>query len=741
MSAARRLRIRVRGRVQGVGFRPFVYAQARRIGLVGFVLNDRDGVLIEAQGDCAEALLDALREHAPPLSRIDSIDAEPIAPVDGEAGFVVASSAQGGALHTEIGPDTGVCADCLGELFDRSDRRYRYPFITCTHCGPRFTICARLPYDRPQTSLAAFPLCPACEREYTDPGNRRFHAESTACAVCGPHLSLDPRTILARLGQGEIVAIKGIGGYHLACDARNADAVARLRSRKQREAKPLAVMVANLASAKVLAEVDAGEALLLSSRERPIVVLRARAGNGIAASVSQELPTLGLMLPYTPIHYLLCHAAAGEPDGTDWLDEPQSLALVMTSANPHGEPLVHTDAAARERLAGIADLIVDHDRPILVRCDDSVMRVVDAQPTFIRRARGFVPEPVDLGADGPSVLGVGAFLKNSVCITRGREAFVSQHIGDLDNSEARRFLGETVAHLQRILDVQPEAVACDWHPDFPSSGFARQLGLPITPVQHHHAHIAAVAAEHGINGPVLGLALDGYGYGEAGAAWGGELLRVDAAGFERLGHLYPLAQPGGDHCARETWRCAAAALHALGRGEEITGRFSGEPMAPLLRQLLDRGLAPTTSSAGRWFDAACGLLGLHWHSSYEGQAPMALEARFTSVEVVEQGWRIDDGVLDLRALLGALAEPGMDVRTGSNRFHGTLIAALAAWVVQAASASGLRQVALSGGCLLNRVLAEGLLAALRGQGLTPLLPRLLPPNDGAISLGQVFVVR
>jgi hydrogenase maturation protein HypF len=741
MSAARRLRIRVRGRVQGVGFRPFVYAQAQRIGLVGFVLNDRDGVLIEAQGDGAEGLLDALREHPPPLSRIDSISAETIAPLDGESGFSVASSGQGGALLTEIGPDVGVCADCLRELFDPADRRHRYPFITCTHCGPRFTICARLPYDRPQTSLAAFPLCPACEREYTDPGNRRFHAESTACAVCGPRLSLDPRAILARLQQGEIVAIKGIGGYHLACDARNADAVLRLRSRKQREAKPLAVMVANLASAKVLAEVDPREALLLSSRERPIVVLRARADNGIAASVSQELPTLGLMLPYTPIHYLLCHAAAGEPDGSDWLDAPQSIALVMTSANPHGEPLVHTDAAARERLAGIADLIVDHDRPILVRCDDSVMRVVDARPTFIRRARGFVPEPIDLGADGPSVLGVGAFLKNTVCITRGREAFVSQHIGDLDNAEARRFLGETVAHFQRILDVQPEAVACDWHPDFPSSEFARQLGLPITPVQHHHAHIAAVAAEHGVSGALLGLALDGYGYGETGAAWGGELLRVDAAGFERLGHLYPLAQPGGDRCARETWRCAAAALHALGRGEEIAGRFSGEPMAPLLRQLLDRGLAPTTSSAGRWFDAACGLLGLHWHSSYEGQAPMALEAQFTSAEVVEHGWRIDNGVLDLRALLGALAEPGMDVRTGSNRFHGTLIAALAAWVVQAASVTGLRQVALSGGCLLNRVLAEGLSAALRGHGLTPLLPRLLPPNDGAISLGQVCVVR
>ncbi|HWS24978.1 MAG TPA: carbamoyltransferase HypF, partial [Xanthomonadales bacterium] len=639
MTDERRLRIRVRGRVQGVGFRPFVYAAATRLRLTGQVLNDRDGVLIEAQGEAVELLIAQLRERPPPLARVDAISVEVIAAIEDDAQFVVASSGQGGALHTEIGPDVGVCDDCLQELFTRSDRRFRYPFITCTHCGPRFTICAQLPYDRPQTSLVGFPLCPDCEREYTDPGNRRFHAECTACAVCGPRLSLDPREILERLQRGDIVAIKGIGGYHLACDARNADAVARLRLRKQREAKPLAVMVCNLTSARALASLDDVEAALLTSRERPIVLAQAHANNGIAAQVSQDLSTLGLMLPYTPIHWLLCHAAAGEPDGSDWLDQPQTLALVMTSANPHGEPLVHTDVDARERLADIADLIVDHDRPILVRCDDSVMRVVDRAPGFIRRARGFVPEPIDLGRDGPSVLGVGAFLKNTVCITRGREAFVSQHIGDLDNPEARRFLGETVAHLQRILDVRPDAVACDWHPDFPSSEFARQLALPMTPVQHHHAHVAAVSGEHGVSGPLIGLALDGYGYGENGEAWGGELLRVDGASFERLGHLRPLALPGGDRCARETWRCAAAALHAMGRGGEIATRFAGENLAPGVRQLLDRGLAPWTSSAGRWFDAACGMLGLHWHSSYEGQGPMALEALVDRPEAIVCGWR------------------------------------------------------------------------------------------------------
>lgn len=736
-SAQRRFRIRVRGRVQGVGFRPFVYAQARQLGLTGWVRNDQDGVWIEIQGRAVEELLLALRSRTPPLARIDAIELTELPVARNERGFQVIESDGHGNTRTEIGPDVAVCLDCLRELFDSADRRYRYPFITCTHCGPRYTICAHLPYDRPQTSLAPFALCPPCEQEYRDPGNRRFHAESTACATCGPQLSRDPRQIYADLLAGKIVAIKGIGGYHLACDARNSTAVSRLRARKQREAKPLAVMLANLPSARMLATIDAVAARLLESKERPIVVVDAHPDHGLASEISPQLHTLGLMLPYTPIHWLLFHAALGEPIGCAWMAQAQPLALVMTSANPHGEPLVHTETEALSRLGDIADIVVSHDRQILQRCDDSVLQVIDGAPAFIRRARGFVPEPIDLGCEQPPTLGVGAYLKNTVCITRGRQAFVSTHIGDLDGPLARRFFLESIAHLTRILDVRPEQVACDLHPDFASTHYARDCGLPLLAVQHHHAHVLAVLVEHGVREPALGLALDGYGYGSDGAAWGGELLRVDGQTFERIGHLSPLALPGGDRCARETWRCAAAALYALGMGDQIATRFAALPMAAAVRQILEHGLAPTTSSLGRWFDAACGLVGLHWAADYEGQAPMALEALVRAPSVIADGWSVQRGELSLLPLFEYLARPGIDRVEAAECFHGTLIAALADWAAQAACASGIDRIALSGGCWLNRVLAEGLAHALRARGLRPLLAERLPPNDGAISLGQV----
>ena len=731
------LRIRVRGRVQGVGFRPFVHALARELGLTGTVLNDAEGVLVEAWGARVGALPRLLRERAPPLARVDAVD--PLGTALGEppAAFRIVETIGTGRVRTDIGPDAATCEACLDELFDPADRRHLHPFITCTHCGPRFTITGQLPYDRPQTSMAGFPLCPACRREYTDPTNRRFHAETTCCPECGPRLSMAPAAIMDLLAHGAIVAVKGIGGYHLACDARDEAAVARLRARKQREAKPLAVMVANVASARAIARIVAAEEALLSSRERPIVVVDARPGNGIAPSVSQDLPTLGLVLPYTPIHHLLFHAAAGAPADPGWRHRAWPTALVMTSANPHGEPLVHTDADARARLAGIADAIVDHDRAIVVRCDDSVLRMVDGAPAFIRRARGFVPEPIDLGRELPPLLATGAYLKNTVCITRGREAFVSQHVGDLDGPEARRFLHETCAHLQRILDVRPERVATDLHPDFPGRALADALGLPRIDVQHHHAHVASVLAEHHVAGPALGIALDGYGHGADGGAWGGELLRVEGARFERIGHFAPLALPGGDRCAREPWRCASAALDALGQGRSIAARFADQPLAAAVARLLATGGVATTSSAGRWFDAACGLLGLHPSAAYEGQAPMALEALVRAPRVVDGAWRIDGGVLDPLPLLAAI--DGMDARTGAEAFHGTLVAALADWAGQAAQASGLATVALSGGCFLNRVLAEGLAGALRARGLRPLLPRALPPNDGGIALGQAAV--
>ncbi|HEY0836351.1 MAG TPA: carbamoyltransferase HypF, partial [Azospirillum sp.] len=542
-----RVRVRVRGRVQGVGFRPTVHALARRHGLTGWVLNDGEGVLLEAQGDDAAGFLASLEAEPPPLARIDAVEVEALAPMPGESGFTIRASDATTAVTTAVTADAAVCPACLAELFAPADRRYRYPFLNCTHCGPRFTITRRLPYDRPQTSMAAFALCPACAHEYHDPADRRFHAQPTACPACGPRLSHPVEDILAALRTGRIVAVKGLGGFHLACDAFNHDAVARLRRVKQRNGKPFALMVANTASARRFAEVGAEEKTLLESTARPIVLLRrlesppppSGGGSGrgqdqtLSPDIAPDLAWLGVLLPYTPIHHLLFHEAAGRPDGTAWLARPQDLTLVMTSANPGGEPLAIGNDEARQRLAGIADLVVDHDRDILVRADDSVMRVVAGAPAYLRRGRGSVPDPIRLAAAVPPLLAVGGHLKATVCVTLGDEAFLSQHIGDLDNAATVGFLEETVAHLLHILDVRPVAVAHDLHPDFQSTRFAERLGLPTVPVQHHHAHVAAVLAEHGVTGPALGLALDGFGLGADGGAWGGEMLRVDGGRFDR----------------------------------------------------------------------------------------------------------------------------------------------------------------------------------------------------------------
>ncbi|MCX7892470.1 MAG: carbamoyltransferase HypF [Burkholderiales bacterium] len=554
---------------------------------------------------------------------------------------------------------------------------------------------------------------------------------------------------LARLLRGEILAVKGLGGYHLACDATNAEAVARLRRRKHREEKPFAVMVAGPASAGRFAELGSAERAVLEARERPIVLLRKRAGcDDLIAGVAPGIAWVGVMLPYTPLQYLLFHEAAGRPDGTAWLGEPQPLLLVMTSANPGGEPLVTDEEEAFRRLSGIADALLVHDRAIAVRCDDSVVRAARGQPAFIRRARGFTPAPVKLAAGGPSVLAVGAWLKSTVCVTRGDEAFVSQHVGDLDNAPACRALEETAAHMLEVLRIAPEAVAHDLHPDFHSSrfaaAFAHDRGLPLVPVQHHHAHIAAVAAEHGVTGPVVGLALDGVGLGADGGIWGGELLRVDGARMERVGHLRELALPGGDRAAREPWRMAAAALHALGRGAEIARRF-GDPAAPAVAQMLAKNVnAPRTSSAGRWFDAAAGLLGVRSKAAFEGQAAMLLEGLAEShgaVAPLAGGWHVGaDGVLDLLPLADAIA--GIDdAAYGAALFHATLAAALAEWIARFAARSRLTTVALGGGCFMNHVLASRLAGLLEAEGLRVLEARQAPPNDGGISLGQAAVAR
>ncbi len=749
-----RRRVRVSGQVQGVGFRPFVYRLAQELGLSGWVRNCGAGVEIEVQGSAAEveSLLYRLRLEPPPLARIAEVTAENVDP-EPQHGFSILES-ETGAIATRIAPDTAICRECLAELFTPGDRRHRYPFINCTHCGPRYTIAARLPYDRAHTSMAKFPQCPECLAEYRNPADRRFHAEANACPACGPQMALldaagTPAATddalsaaVARLQAGEILAVKGLGGFHLMCDAKNPAAVARLRERKAREEKPFAVMALNAASLADLAHCNAAELALLQGAERPIVLIEK---TGELQGVADGLPEFGAMLPYTPLHYLLFHEAAGRPAGRAWLDEPLPFLLVCTSANPGGEPLVHRSEEAVLRLRGIADGFLVHDRDILVRADDSVLRLSGQAPAFVRRGRGYTPAPIGLGISGPPVLAVGGFFKNAICATRGGEAFLSQHVGELDNAATCVALEQTVEHLLNVLEIEPELVVHDLHPDFFSSRFAANYaarrGIPALAVQHHHAHIGAVAAEHGIDEPVLGLALDGVGLGTDGAAWGGELLRVDGAKMERLGHLFPLALPGNDRAAREPWRMASAALSALGRGGEIPARFA-EPSAPMLAELLERGRnVAQTSSCGRLFDAAAGLLGVKSRSGFEGQAAMLLEGMATRhgrTAPLEGGFVIDGGTLSFLPLLNRLADC-RDAGEGASLFHATVAAGLAAWVIPVAQQQGLMKVALGGGCFLNRILSAELAGLLQAAGLEALQARLVPPNDGGLALGQAWV--
>ncbi|MEW5743478.1 MAG: carbamoyltransferase HypF [Myxococcota bacterium] len=731
-----RVRVRVRGLVQGVGFRPHVYGLARRFGLTGWVRNDEQGVVLEVQGAATDDFLTLLSREAPPLARIDALEQQPCPVVAEEADFSIDASARGGKATVAIGPDAAVCRACVEELLDPQGRRYRYPFLSCTHCGPRFTITHSLPYDRPQTSMADFPMCADCEREYRDPLDRRFHAQPIACPACGPKLSHRIEDVVALLKAGKVVALKGLGGFHLVCDAHDARAVAQLRRRKHRDAKPFAVMALNLASARKLGKVGEAEAKLLEGVKKPIVLLER--ADELAQDIAPDLSSLGVMLPYTPLHVLLFHEWLGRPPGVAWLDAPCDVVLVMTSANPGGEPLVIGNEEAHQRLSGIADEVVTHDRDILIRADDSVMRVVAGAPTFIRRARGFVPEPVPLSRDVPPVLAVGAFLKDTVCLTRGREAFVSQHVGDLDNAPTVRFLEETVAHLSKTLEVTPVAVAHDLHPDFHSTRLAESLGLPLIPVQHHHAHVAAVLAEHRVDTPAVGLALDGFGLGPGGEAWGGELLYVDGPRFERLGHLRPLRQPGGDVAARQPWRMAVAALFELGRGDEVMRRFGALGLTPAFVEMMKRGVrSPWTTSCGRLFDAACGLLGVRLSASYEGEAPMVLESLVRAPRVLDGTWRVKDGVLDVLPLLDALL--GRPPQDGADVFHGTLAAALVDWALPAVRARSPGVVVLSGGCVMNRVLTQALVGGFARHGVEVLWPRAVPANDGGLSLGQAWI--
>ncbi len=757
-----RARITVRGQVQGVGFRPFVHRLATGMTLAGWVRNAGAGVDIEIEGARAALALFLLRlrNEAPSGARIDHLSHTICALVGSQESFSITAST-GAASATSVAPDSALCDHCIDEIFDPGNRRYRHPFIHCTECGPRYTITARLPYDRTNTSMAPFEECRACGADREQPNQRRFHAQTNACADCGPRLSLHDAdgvklsvqevigATLARLLGGQILAIKGLGGFHLVCDARNAAAVCRLRARKARPEKPFAVMLANLASARQLADASEQDSALLASPQRPIVLLQKRPScDAMLAGVAPDLATLGVMLPATPIQYLLFHEAAGRPDGARWLGQALQLALVMTSANRHGEPLITDNLQALAQLNGIADAFLMHDRDILMRCDDSVLRSTasPSAPQMLRRARGYVPTPIQFGCVGAPGLAVGAYLNNTVCVASAGAAFVSQHIGDLNTRSSCVVFDATVSHLLDRLQLEPQWIAADLHSDFYSTRFARAFAdrrqLPLVEVQHHHAHIGAVMAEHRLTGAVLGLALDGFGLGRDGAAWGGELLRVEGAHCERIGQLRSLPLPGADRAAREPWRMGAAALFELGRQGDIGARFG--PAAAMVETMLEKKLnTPRTSSAGRWFDAAAGLLGIKPVTSFEGQAASMLEAlagAFGAVEPMASGYAIEGATLDLLPLLARLADM-RDVGQAAALFHATVAAALADWVVRAAANDGAENIVLGGGCFCNRILSDALRARLEAHKLRVFEAALVPPGDGGLCLGQAWVAR
>jgi hydrogenase maturation protein HypF len=722
-----RRRLRITGVVQGVGFRPFVHGLASRSALGGFVLNDGSGVVVEAEGppEALEEFSAAIAEEAPALARLDSLTVESIPPRKEQA-FRIERS-EGGEATALIPADVATCEECLRELFDPDDRRYRYPFINCTQCGPRFTIVEGVPYDRPKTTMAAFEMCDRCRAEYEDPGDRRFHAEPIACPVCGPLLSFDPggdgrsatrasgddplALALAALRDGKVVAVKGLGGYHLACDAGSEAAVNRLRARKRREEKPLAVLSSDPGA---LANLSETERELLHSRARPIVLVRRRDEAPLADSIAPGSPWLGLMLPYTPLHHLLCEDF-GEP-------------LVLTSGNRTDEPIAFDDGDARDRLGEIADAFLTHDRPIHRRCEDSVVRARFP----IRRSRGFAPDSVPLPLTAErAIVAAGAELKSTFCVVRGSDAFLSPHLGDLDSEQAYRAFRTDLELYLEMLSLEPELVAHDLHPDYLSTRWALEQAADTIAVQHHHAHAASCLAEHGEQGPALALVFDGTGYGTDGTLWGGELLRFDLDRFERVAHLEPVALPGGERAIHEPWRTAASYLERAGRPVRFE-RWSA------VRESLKVN-APLSSGAGRLFDAVAALLGLREEVSYEGQAAIELEQLAGEVEATPYECRLENGTIRGADLIAAVHD---DLVAGRRReeiaaaFHEGFAAAAAAACAEAGEPG---TVVLSGGSFQNIRLLESTRTRLAGLGFRVLTHRLVPPNDGGISYGQAAI--
>ena len=792
-------KIHVTGIVQGVGFRPFVYQLAARAKLNGWVANTSAGVDIEIQGDARalENFVRALQDEKPPLAKIDSLT---VIDSDGDGvyfdHFEIRESVTLADAFQPISPDISICPDCLRELFDPNDRRYRYPFINCTNCGPRFTIIQDIPYDRPKTTMRNFTMCDDCAREYHNPLNRRFHAQPVACPKCGPKVWLEINSqFLIRnsnselgiansnaitqtqqlLSGGAILAIKGLGGFHLACDATNANAVAELRRRKLRVDKPFALMMLNVATVEQHCFVSDEERALLESRERPIVLLRRRPDSPIAEQVAPNNPFLGVMLPYTPLHYLLLPEDRGrrteENSRSSVLGHPP--ILVMTSGNLSEEPIAYDNDYAREHLATLADAFLMHDRDIHTRCDDSVMRVFTAtegtekKSQFaihyslstiyypLRRSRGYAPFPVHLPFDALPLLATGAELKNTFCVTRDRYAFLSHHIGDLENYETLQSFQAGIAHMEKLFRITPTAIAYDLHPNYLATRYALERAerekIPTIGVQHHHAHIAACMAEHSLSGehPVIGVAFDGTGYGDDGAIWGGEILIADYKNYRRAFHLDYIPMPGGDKAVREPWRLALAWLHKAGiewTDEFASVRESNEQARRIIRQQIERGInAPLTSSMGRLFDAVAALAGVRQTVNYEAQAAVEFEilnSKFKIQEDTNYEFRILNSLVDPMPMIQSVVA---DVRACvpvaeiSVRFHNSVAEMVRHVCVLLREREGLNDVALSGGVWQNMTLLARTLSLLQNDGFTIYIHRQVPTNDGGLALGQATI--
>jgi hydrogenase maturation protein HypF len=748
------VRIHVTGVVQGVGFRPFVYGLATRLGLLGWVRNTSAGVDLELDGN-PEAIREftfALRKEAPPLARIDEVEVEQVEPTGFREFQIVHSQPVEGAFQP-ISPDVSICQDCIEEMQDPEDRRYRYPFINCTNCGPRFTIIEDIPYDRPKTTMASFELCPQCSEEYHDPLDRRFHAQPVACPVCGPKVWLEGeqgnvaeaeaaiQETRQLLKTGKTIAIKGLGGFHLACDATNHEAVDELRRRKLRVDKAFAVMMPDMETIEEHCYVEERERELLLSHERPIVILKRKPTSSIAREVAPGQDTLGVMLPYTPLHYLLLEREEGFPD-----------SLVMTSGNLSEEPIATGNEDARQRLAPLTDAFLMHDRGIRIRCDDSVMRIFKDKVYPLRRSRGYAPYPVHLHREASPILAVGGELKNTFCLTKGRYAFLSQHIGDLENYETLISFEDSIVHFENLFRFKPEALAYDLHPNYMATRYAlarsSQEGIPAIGIQHHHAHAAACMVENGLDGssPVIGVSFDGTGYGDDGAIWGGEFLLCNYHGYERLCHLSYIPLPGGDKAVREPWRLALAWLDRMGiEAEKYPALINSisTPEIRIVQQQLQREInSPLTSSMGRLFDAAAALCGVRAKVNYEAQAAIEFEALVDPEESAAYSFELEQGKIDPVPVFRALLKDYLaQVQVGkiAARFHNGLAQMIVEVCKEIQSDQGVTDVVLSGGVWQNMVLVDKTVNLLRDAGLSVYVHREVPANDGGLALGQAVI--